>query len=114
MFLKKIFGKRQDIADEKPNVTRKSFYSSILSYPDFEKIDDFNQIVPVFEYVFNSNSQIALRAAAIIHRFLNKATLFKNNELYETFRYLRIGKSDIENSASSRLKLKPVYCALHQ
>lgn len=86
--LNKIFGQKSNSVNEKINSPNKSF-------PDFERLDDFGQIIPIFDYVFNPNDSIAQKAAETIHRLFTQVTVFKNKELYETFRYLRVDITDI-------------------
>jgi hypothetical protein len=71
--------------------------SSVHSYyvPDFEKYNEFGQIVPLFEFVMNSDDKIAFKAAEVIHHLFIQKTVFESKQLYDTFNYLRIDKSDI-------------------
>ena len=86
--LNKIFGQKSNSVNEKTSSPNKSF-------PDFERLDDFGQIIPIFDYVFNPNDSIAQKASKAIHRLFTQVTVFKNKELYETFRYLRVDIADI-------------------
>ncbi len=69
---------------------------SKLHVLDFEKYDEFGQIVTLFDYIFNDDSIVANKAAQTIHRLFVGINVFKNRFIYETFRYLRISEKDIE------------------
>jgi len=86
---KNIFGKKSEIGQPSPSKPR--FYA-----PDFDKYDEFGQIVTIFDYTLNPDFAIANKAAETINRLFNSVQVFKNKELYETFRYLRINKTDIK------------------
>jgi len=86
---KNIFGKKKE--SEQTNPSKPRFYA-----PDFDKYDEFGQIVTIFDYVLNPDFSIANKAAQTVHRLFNSVQVFKNKQLYETFRYLRINKSDIK------------------
>lgn len=74
--------------------------------PDFDKYDEFGQIVLIFDYVLNPDFAIADKAAKTIHRLFNTVFDLKNKQLYETFSYLRINKSDIQRFDRFELELK--------
>lgn len=74
--------------------------------PDFDKYDEFGQIVSIFDYVLNPDFAIADKAAKVIHKLFNTVSVFKNKQLYDTFRYLRINKSDIQIFDRFDLELK--------
>ena len=86
---KNIFGKKKESGQPSPGKPR--FYA-----PDFDKYDEFGQIVTIFDYTLNPDFAIANKAAETINRLFNSVQVFKNKELYETFRYLRINKTDIK------------------
>lgn len=86
---KNIFGKKKESGPLSPNMPR-------LYTPDFDKYDEFGQIVTIFDYTLNPDFAIANKAAVTIDRLFNSVQVFKNKELYETFRYLRINKTDIK------------------
>lgn len=86
---KNIFGKKKESGQPSPSKPR--FYA-----PDFDKYDEFGQIVTIFDYTLNPDFAIANKAAETIYRLFNSVQVFKNKELYETFRYLRINKTDIK------------------
>jgi hypothetical protein len=95
----KIFGKKKEsgqISQSKPR-----FYA-----PDFDKYNEFGQIISIFDYVLNPDFAIADKAAKTIHRLFNNVSVFKNKQLYETFRCLRINKSDIQRFDRFDLELK--------
>lgn len=94
-----IFGKKKEsgqISQSKPR-----FYA-----PDFDKYDEFGQIVSIFDYVLNPDYAIADKAAKTIHKLFDTVSVFKNKKLYDTFRYLRINKSDIQRFDRFDLELK--------
>jgi len=94
-----IFGKKKEsgqISQSKPR-----FYA-----PDFDKYDEFGQIVSIFDYVLNPDFAIADKAAKTIHKLFITVSVFKNKQLYDTFRYLRINKSDIQRFDRFDLELK--------
>jgi len=94
-----IFGKKKEsgqISHSKPR-----FYA-----PDFDKFNEFGQIISIFDYVLNPDFAIADKAAKTIHRLFNTVSVFKNKQLYETFRHLRINKSDIQRFDRFDLELK--------
>jgi len=84
-----IFGKNKDSGQTSSSKPR--FYA-----PDFDKYEEFGQIVTIFDYTLNPDFAIAKKAAETINRLFNTVQVFKNKQLYETFRYLRINKSDIK------------------
>ena len=84
-----IFGKKKESGQTSPSKPR--FYA-----PDFDKYDEFGQIVTIFDYTLNPDFAIANKAAETVNRLFNSVQVFKNKQLYETFRYLRINKSDIK------------------
>ncbi|TAJ12630.1 hypothetical protein DMA11_12095 [Marinilabiliaceae bacterium JC017] len=84
-----IFGKKKESGQTSPSKPR--YYA-----PDFDKYDEFGQIVTIFDYTLNPDFAIANKAAETINRLFNSVQVFKNKQLYETFRYLRINKSDIK------------------
>ncbi len=84
-----IFGKKKESRLTSPSKPR--FYT-----PDFEKYDEFGQIVTIFEYILNPDFEIANKAAETVNRLFNSVKVFKNKQLYETFRYLRVNKADIK------------------
>lgn len=86
---KNIFGKKKESGQ--PNTSNPRFYA-----PDFDKYDEFGQIVTIFDYTLNPDFAIANKAAETINRLFNSVQVLKNKELYETFRYLRINKTDIK------------------
>lgn len=86
---KNIFGKKSESGQPSPSKPR--FYA-----PDFDKYDEFGQIVTIFDYTLNPDFAIANKAAETINRLFNSVQVFKNKQLYETFRYLRINKADIK------------------
>ncbi len=65
--------------------------------PNFDNMTEFGDINSIFEYVFNADMNIAQKAAETVHRLLNNLKTFRNKELYENFKYIKIDKSDIEN-----------------
>jgi len=85
-FLERLFGSKKE--------TTASSHTSVLSY-HFEKYTDFGQIVLLFDFVLNPNDNIALKAAETIHHLFVQKAVFESKQLYETFKYLRIDKSDI-------------------
>ena len=84
-----IFGKKKENGQTSPSKQR--FYAS-----DFDKYDEFGQIVTIFEYTLNPDFAVANKAAETINRLFNSVQEFKNKQLYDTFRYLRINKADIK------------------
>lgn len=84
-----IFGKKK--ASGQPSPSKPIFYA-----PDFDKYEEFGQIVTIFDYTLNPDFAIANKAAETINRLFNSVQLFKNKELYETFRHLRINKADVK------------------
>lgn len=84
-----IFGKKKESRLTSPSKPR--FYA-----PYFDKYDEFGQIVTIFEYTLNPDFAIANKAAETVNRLFNSVQVFKNKQLYETFRYLRLNKADIK------------------
>lgn len=74
--------------------------------PDFDKLQDFKQIISIFDYVFNPNEQIAQTAAETIHRLFVRVSVFNKKEFYDTFKYLKIDKSDIDKFEKFTIELK--------
>ena len=87
--IKNIFGKKKESGQT--SLSKPRFYA-----PDFDKYDEFGQIVTIFDYTLNSDFAVANKAAETINRLFNSVQVFKNKQLYETFRYLRINKTDIK------------------
>jgi HEAT repeat protein len=85
----KIFGKKKE--NGKTSAIKPRFDA-----PDFDKYDEFGQIVTIYDYTLNSDFAIANKAGETINRLFNSVQVFKNKQLYETFRYLRINKADIK------------------
>lgn len=73
---KNIFGKKKESGQPSPSKPR--FYA-----PDFDKYDEFGQIVTIFDYTLNPDFAIANKAAETINRLFNSVQVFKNKELYE-------------------------------
>lgn len=65
--------------------------------PNFDNMTEFGDINSIFEYVFHSDMNIAQKAAETVHRLFNNIKTFRNKELYENFKYIKINKSDIKN-----------------
>ncbi|MCF8371764.1 MAG: hypothetical protein K9H64_09075 [Bacteroidales bacterium] len=84
-----IFRKKKENGQTSPSKPR--FYA-----PDFDKYDEFGQIVTIFDYTLNSDFAVANKAGQTINRLFNSVQVFKNKQLYDTFRYLRINKADIK------------------
>ena len=84
-----IFGKKKENGQTSPSKPR--FYA-----PDFDKYIEFGQIFTIFDYTLNPDFAIAKKAAETINRLFNSVQVFKNKQLYETYRYLRINKADIK------------------
>lgn len=84
-----IFGKKKESGQTSPSKPR--YYA-----PDFDKYDEFGQIVTIFDYTLNHDFAIANKAAETVNRLFNSIQVFKNKQLYETFRYLRLNKADIK------------------
>lgn len=84
-----IFGKKKESGQTSPSKPR--FYT-----PNFDKYEEFGQIITIFDYTLNPDIAIANKAAETVNRLFNSVQVFKNKELYETFRYLRINKADIK------------------
>jgi hypothetical protein len=64
--------------------------------PDFDKYDDFGQIVQLFDYVLYSDLVVANKAAETIHRLFGTICLFKSNQPYRIFRFLEIDQAAIQ------------------
>lgn len=64
--------------------------------PEFDKYDEFGQIVSIFDFVLNPDFTIANKAAQTVQRLFEIVQVYKNKQLYDIFRYLRINKSDIK------------------
>ena len=103
---KNIFGKKKESGQ--PSPSKPGFYA-----PDFDKYDEFGQIVSIFDYTLNPDFAIANKAAETINRLFNSVQVFKNKELYETFRYLRINKTDIKkfDRFDKEIKITLLYIA---
>lgn len=86
---KNIFGKNK--GGGQINLIKSIFY-----VPDFDKFEEFGQIITIFDYTLNSDFAIASKAAETVNRLFNSVQVYKNKELYDTFKYLRINKSDIQ------------------
>lgn len=84
-----IFGKKKENGQTSPSKPR--FYA-----PDFDNYNEFGQIVTIFDFTLNPDFAVANKAAETINRLFNSVQVFKNKQLYETFRYLRINKADIK------------------
>jgi len=95
----KIFG--QKILADNNNIS--SFRQPL---PDFDELHDFKQIVSIFDYSFSSNDKIAQKAAETIHRLFTQVNLLKNRELYETFKYIEINKTDIPKFMKFPLEIR--------
>lgn len=85
--LKNIFKQRKS----KPTTPAKSIFHT----PNFDKYNEFGQIVTILDYTLNPDFEIANKAAKTVHRLFNSVKVLKNKTLYLTFRYLKINKSDI-------------------
>ena len=85
----KLFKKKQ-------NNGQKSEPKPGLHTPDFDKYDDFGQIVLLFDFVLYSDLVLAKKAAETIHRLFGTICLFKSNQLYRSFRNLKIDQAAIQ------------------
>jgi len=74
--------------------------------PDFDSIHDFGQISSIFEWVFNSDIEVATKCAQTIHRLLTKQTAFKNKTLYHSLRPIYLKKEDLRKFDKFEEKLK--------
>jgi len=84
-----IFGKKKESGQISPSKPR-------INTPDFDKYDEFGQIISIFDFVLNPDFTIASKAAETVNRLFNSVQVFKNKQLYETFRYVRLKKADIK------------------
>jgi HEAT repeat protein len=84
----KIFKKKKEIG-------QKIQRSPELYVPGFDRYDKLGDINSIFDFVLNSDIKIASKAANTIQKIFGEVQVFKNNQLYESFKYLRINKSDI-------------------
>ncbi len=90
-FLKKIFGKKKN---EQVSISKTALY-----LPDFDKYNEFGQIIVIFDYVFNPDFVVANKASEKINQLFKSVQIFNNKQFYETFKYLKINKSDIKKFA---------------
>jgi hypothetical protein len=67
-----------------------------ISVTDFITLENFGQFRLIFDYVLNPNDIIAQKAALTVHRLFATMTGYQNKQLYKTFRYLNVKKSDID------------------
>ena len=51
---------------------------SRLHIPEFDKYDEFGQIVSIFDFVLNPDFAIANKAAQTVHRLFEIVQVFKN------------------------------------
>lgn len=64
--------------------------------PDFDSMKELNQISTIFEWTFDSNSEIATEAGKTIHRLLTSQTAFKNKSLYYSLRDIDLNKKNLK------------------
>jgi HEAT repeat protein len=83
-----LFGKKKENGQTNPS--KQEFHT-----PDFDTYNEFEQIFTIFDYTLNTDFAIANKAAETVNRLFNSVQIFKNKQLYNTFRYLKINKADI-------------------
>jgi len=101
-FLKKIF--RQVKSTDKITESQTKFVN--IHKPDFDSIRDFGQIQSIFEWVFNTDTEVATSCAQTIHRLLTKQTTFKNKTLYNSLRHIYLREEDLEKFDKFEVTLK--------